>query len=40
MKRDVMSVRLWLPRIEVLGVVADTPACSVSGFLGQGFVCP
>lgn len=25
MKRDVMSVRLWLPRIEVLGVVADTP---------------
>ncbi|WP_420625652.1 ISL3 family transposase [Candidatus Poriferisodalis sp.] len=25
MKRDVMSVRLWLPRVEVLGVVVDAP---------------
>ncbi|WP_419945031.1 ISL3 family transposase [Candidatus Poriferisodalis sp.] len=25
MNRDVMSVRLWLPRIEVLGVVVDAP---------------
>ena len=25
MKRDVMSVRLWLPRIRVLGVVVDAP---------------
>ena len=25
MKRDVMSVRLWLPRTEVLGVVVDAP---------------
>ena len=25
MKRDVMSVRLWLPRIEVLGVIVDAP---------------
>ncbi|WP_419554660.1 ISL3 family transposase [Candidatus Poriferisodalis sp.] len=25
MNRDVMSVRLWLPRIRVLGVVADAP---------------
>ena len=25
MKRDVMSVRLWLPRIKVLGVVVDAP---------------
>ena len=25
MKRDVMSVRLWLPRIKVLGVVVDVP---------------
>ena len=25
MKRDVMSVRLWLPRIKVLGVVVGLP---------------
>ncbi len=25
MKRDVMSVRLWLPRTEVVGVVVDAP---------------
>ena len=25
MDRDVMSVRLWLPRIRVLGVVVDPP---------------
>ena len=25
MKRDVMSVRLWLPRFRVLGMVVDAP---------------
>ncbi|WP_423918469.1 ISL3 family transposase [Candidatus Poriferisodalis sp.] len=25
MKRDVMSVRLWLPRVEVVGVLVDAP---------------
>ncbi len=31
MKRDVMSVRLWLPRIEVTGVLADAPGELVVG---------
>ena len=25
MARDVMSVRLWLPQIRVIGVVVDAP---------------
>ncbi|WP_419946104.1 transposase family protein [Candidatus Poriferisodalis sp.] len=31
MNRDVMSVRLWLPQIVVLGVVADAPERLVVG---------
>ena len=39
MERDVMSVRLWLPRIEVLGVIVDAPGELVASTVRRPW-CP